>query len=197
MTDAASIEKELEAIKTITSALRPFAADARLRILHYATQHLGITTGIAKPTNISPKTAAVSEPTAQSTESPQQRVIDIRTLRDEKQPKTDVQMAAIVAYYLAEVAPLDDRKDAIKPEDISKYFKQAGHPLPKVPRFTLTNARTAGYFESAGDGAYKLNPVGHNLVVHGLPKSGENDSPKPRRKPKRSTAKRAKITAKR
>jgi hypothetical protein len=38
--------------------------------------------------------------------------------------------------------------------------------MPQV----LVDARGAGYFDSAGRGKYKLNPVGHNLVVHKLPK---------------------------
>ncbi len=189
MADAA-IEKELGAIKAIINALEPFAPDARLRILQYATQHLGISTGTAAPPNASSSgSAEPSNSGIQSPVSPPPKVVDIRSLRDEKQPKTDIQMAAIVAYYLAELAPKDSRKDAIKPEDISKYFKQAGHPLPAKPRFTLVNARTAGYFESAGGGAYKLNPVGHNLVVHGLPQSGKNDGPRPRKKGKKAAKK--------
>lgn len=195
MADSSSIEKELEAIKAITGALEPFEAEARLRILQYATQHLGIKTDLPESRNETGSTTGSQNAGDQQSVTSQRKVVDIRTLRDEKQPKTDVQMAAIVAYYLAELAS-DDRKDAIYPEDISKYFKQAGHPLPKEPRFTLVNAKTAGYFESVGNGAYKLNPVGHNLVVHGLPKTGDNDGPKPRKKAKKTAAKKPKTPAK-
>ncbi|HAU36415.1 MAG TPA: hypothetical protein DCX07_01695 [Phycisphaerales bacterium] len=193
MADATSIEQELEAIKAITSALTPFEAEARLRILQYATHHLGIKTDAPGVQN-KPDSKAAGPQNAedQTSVGSQRKITDIRTLREEKQPKTDVQMAAIVAYYLAELVPLDSRKEAIEPADISTYFKQAGHPLPKEPRFTLVNAKTAGYFESVGGGAYKLNPVGHNLVVHGLPKSGENDGPKPRKKTKKAAARKAK-----
>jgi len=42
-------------------------------------------------------------------------------------------MAAVVAYYLSEVAPPDERRPEVATEDLEKYFKQAGHPLPGVP----------------------------------------------------------------
>lgn len=197
MTDAASIDKELQAIKAVASALEPFAEDARLRILQYATQHLGISAGAAA--SHSSSSAKGSEPSSigiQSSVNPQHKAVDIRTLRSEKQPKTDIHMAAVVAYYLAELASDEDRKEAIAAADISKYFKQAGHPLPKQPRFTLQNARNAGYFDSAGFGAFRLNAVGHNLVAHGLPKSGDNGATKPRKKAKKSATKKAKKPAK-
>ncbi|MGK2932078.1 MAG: hypothetical protein ACSLFD_04830, partial [Solirubrobacterales bacterium] len=56
---------------------------------------------------------------------------------------------------------------------------------------TLPNATQAGYFDATGEtGKYRLNPVGYNLVVHGLPSGAEGTS---RRRPatKRAPAKRA------
>ncbi len=83
-------------------------------------------------------------------------------------------MAALVAYYLSEIAPSGDRKDAINKTDIERQFKSAGFRLPADASFTLVNARNAGYLDSAGGGNYKLNPVGYNLVVHRMG-SREND----------------------
>lgn len=77
-------------------------------------------------------------------------------------------MAAIVAYYLAELASPSERKDTVSTADLEKYFKQAGYPLPKALRVTLANAAAAGYFDAVARGKYKLNPVGYNLVVHGM-----------------------------
>ncbi len=75
-------------------------------------------------------------------------------------------MAALVAYYVSELAPEADRKKEITKPDIERYFKAAGFNLPADASFTLVNAKNAGYLESAGPGKYKLNPVGYNLVVH-------------------------------
>ncbi|HEY7949530.1 MAG TPA: hypothetical protein VID51_01715 [Solirubrobacterales bacterium] len=90
-------------------------------------------------------------------------------------------MAAIVGYYLAEVAPESERKTELGTADIEKYFKQAQHRLPEAPGKTLPNAMAAGYFDSAGRGLYSLNPVGHNLVAHGLPRASSSAPPRKRR----------------
>lgn len=97
------------------------------------------------------------------------RQMDIRSLKVEKSPDSAKQMACLVAYYLQELAPKDDRKQTISTQDIEKYFKQAGFKLPKRLKQVLVDAKASGYFESAGRGGYKLNAVGYNLVVHGLP----------------------------
>jgi hypothetical protein len=116
------------------------------------------------------------------------KVVDIRSLKEEKNPSTDIEMAAIVAYYLSKLAPDELKKETISTSDITKYFDQADYPLPETPWQTLPNAKKAGYLDSAGRGKYKLNPVGHNLVVHNLPRIGENElaRKKPLRKKKTS-----------
>jgi len=116
-------------------------------------------------------------------------VKDIKTLKQEKGPKSANQMAAVVAYYLSELSPAAERKQAITKEDITKFFKQAGFPLPQRPEATLKNARNAGYFDPAGEGSYKLNPVGYNLVVHGLPQESRTPTLKPRRRKRNSRTK--------
>ena len=76
-----------------------------------------------------------------------------------------------MAYYLSEMASDTERKDAINAADLEKYFKQAAFKLPKVIPQALPNAAAAGYFDAIGNGLYRLNPVGYNLVVHGLPRT--------------------------
>jgi len=95
---------------------------------------------------------------------------DIRSLKESKDPRNDIEMACVVAYYLKNSAPADERKPEIVAEDIEKYFTQADYPLPKVPKQVLPNAKAAGYLDSVGRGKYRLNPVGHNLVAHSLPR---------------------------
>jgi hypothetical protein len=96
-------------------------------------------------------------------------------------------MAAIVAYYLSEIT---GTKDAIGTADIEKYFKQAAFKLPKKIQQTLPNAAAAGYFEAEGNGVYRLNPVGYNLVVHGLPRPHPVGEPRRKRRTKKSQNKR-------
>jgi hypothetical protein len=103
---------------------------------------------------------------------PNTNTTDIRSLKDQKQPKSAVEMAAIVAYYISELAQGDERKTSIGTAEITRYFGQAGYRSNSEPRHVLTNAKTAGYFDSAGRGQYKLNPVGYNLVTAQLPDRG-------------------------
>ena len=185
------IEQELDAIKTITSALDPLDSAAKQRVLEYATQHLGL----ALPSHKQSEEDNASDDDDRGSNSAQQgRIADIRTLRNQKSPTSDVQMAAIVAYYLSKLAPPNERKDSITAGDIEKYFEQAGHSLPSNSGFTLVNAKKAGYLDQQSRGKYRLNPVGHNLVVHGLPKS-ENDSAPGRRRRSKPSKRRGISTA--
>lgn len=158
------IDQEMDAIKTITAALDPLPEDARRRVLEYATSHLGI--------NVSPQPPSRVDTYPPAGGAPRPRILDIRTLRDQKNPRSDIQMAAIVAYYLTELAPVEDRKTEIDKDDIVRYFKQAGYPLPTRASLTLNNAKVAGYLDGMGQGKFRLNPVGYNLVAHNLPQGG-------------------------
>ncbi|RKZ36142.1 MAG: hypothetical protein DRQ49_18405 [Gammaproteobacteria bacterium] len=179
--DESNINKELKAIETITKTLADLDKAAQQRVLQYSMQHLDLHVEHFNQLPAIPPEKK-GEQAKQSMQHLQQLPVDIRSLSDQKQPNSDMEMAAIVAYYLSEVAPEDERKDSIVTKDIKKYFKQAGYPLPGGPQFTLPNAKAAGYFESAGHGKYKLNPVGYNLVVHGLPRAKSESSSQPTRR---------------
>jgi hypothetical protein len=99
--------------------------------------------------------------------------LDIRTLRDEKQPESARQMACVVAYYLMEHAPEAERKQSIVTADLDRYFKQAKFKLPTKLDQVLPDCKTAGYFEQVSRGEYRLTRVGYNLVTHSLPKTSK------------------------
>lgn len=176
-------DPELEAIHAVLRALAGLDDEGRQRVVDYVFRRLGLILPLASergpasaastpspPANVDLRTAAVPPTGA--------HVRDIRSLKDAKQPRSAIEMAVLVAYYLSEIAPQSDRKSEIGTDDINKYFKQADFPLPGRPRKTLLDAKAAGYIDSAARGAYKLNPVGHNLIAHGLPASGDNATPR-------------------
>jgi len=105
-------------------------------------------------------------------------------------------MAALVAYYLAELAPSNEQTKALTRALLTKYFKQANYPLPKHPNMTLVDAKNAGYLDSAGRGSYQLNPVGYNLIAHGLPRKGGDGQVTPRlaKDSRRGMSRRPKLT---
>lgn len=92
--------------------------------------------------------------------------IDIKTLRNQKQPASAREMACVVAYYLSEM----EKRPTITSADIEKYFKQAGYKVPLAVEQVLPDAKKAGYFELESRGVYKLNRVGYNAVVHSMPR---------------------------
>lgn len=183
------IEQEIEAIKAIATALEPLDPNARQRVVDYASGHLGLRRSGETQPPTQPGSEDLDHPSNSDRGGADLKIVDIRSFREEKRPSTDIQMAAIVAYYLAKLAPQEDRKEMVTADDVKKYFDQAGHPLPPRADLTLNNAKTSGYLDSAGRGKFRLNPVGHNLVVHNLPKSDQSSSPRAR---KRTTKKRRK-----
>jgi hypothetical protein len=176
-------DKELEAIGTILQALDGLEGESIQRVLDYVFGRLSI--GQVRAT-ASPQAITVSPSMTSPDFHHSQAQLSIRDLKEHKQPESSNQMAALVAYYLSEIAPEKERKPSINASDLEKYFKQAGFKLPqKIPQ-TLPNAAAAGYFDATGNGLYQLNPVGYNLVVHGLPRGRGGTAPPH----KRSVAKR-------
>jgi hypothetical protein len=176
-------DQELEAIGTILRSLDGLDGESIQRVLDYVFNRLSI----GRPSSIvggGVITAASPQLSAMGSAGPL-RQSSIKDLRDEKQPDSSNQMAALVAFYLAEVAPSHERKGTVTAADIEKYFKQARFNLPKKIAMTLPNATAAGYFESIGSGTYKLNPVGYNLIAHGLPRDATHPGPKRKRSKKK------------
>ena len=188
-------DNELSAINQVIEALEPLDELARSRVVDYVFRRLGLRPPSSAP-GLSAHLVASGGTPVLPLVGPSTGQVDIRTLKETKKPKSAQEMAAIVAYYLDELAPSADRKNEIDAGDIKKYFKQADYPLPGAPSMTLIHARNAGYLDAATDrGRYKLNPVGYNLVAHNLPARSEAPRPKPgapraRRKPSRRRAKR-------
>lgn len=161
---------ELDAIQQVIAALSDLDSEARLRVITYVFQRLGISSpAVLMEAGASGATSTHGIVAAAPVAQPGRQQVDVRTFGQEKSPRSANERVAVVGYYLSELAP-DERKAEISAADITKYFKQAGFPLPGAARMTLVNAKNAGYLDAGAErGTYKLNPVGHNLVAHGLP----------------------------
>lgn len=174
-----------QAIDAIVEALKYLDDTSQVTAIRAACDHLKIKPpetigmGHARPGGTPPPGGASGTPTMPT---------DIRTLKQDKQPSTANEMAALVAFYLSELAPEAERKAQVQQEDMVRYFKQAGYPLPKQPRFLLPNAKNSGYFDFRGEGKYCLNAVGYNLVAHNLPRAKSGETPAPRRKRRKGSS---------
>jgi hypothetical protein len=181
------IDQELEAIRALLAALTPLSPEGRISAVDYALRRLDIQ--LPRRGVVSQVPQALEAGGSLAPPPPERPPTDIRTLTEQKRPRSAIEMAALIAYYLSEVAADNERKEAVTTDDLRKYFKQANFPLPGAIRYTLGNASAAGFFESAGRGEYKLTAVGHNLITQVLPASDE-PAPRPRRT-KKAAAKKA------
>ncbi len=186
-----SHDTELEAIRAVMAALEPLNDQERSRVLEYVLKRLQMATVRAPIVSREPAPGVSPSPTSVP-------VTDIRSLKEEKRPRSANEMAALVAYYVAELAPEGERSNTINAETLRRYFKMAGFRLPENPQYTLPNAAAAGYVENVSRGEYRLNPVGYNLVVHALPREGlargaasGRQAPRKRRTSERGSVRRA------
>ena len=165
------VDVEIEAIKTLLDTLIPLSQEVRQSVIEYVLKRLDFSHVRTSPFSGG---ASLVERIDASLEAQVPRAAGpthLKDLKEQKKPKSAIEMAVLVAYYLSYLAPETERKEKISTKDIEAYFKIGSYKLPSRPEFTLGNARNAGYLDSAGRGQYKLNPVGYNLVVHSLPRS--------------------------
>lgn len=160
-------QAELDALNAVVKALRGLSLESQRRVFDSAMVLLGFSQS-REEVSLPP-----AKPQPSSIEAGTVR--DVRGLKEQKTPESANEMAAVVAYYLAEVVNPTEQKKTIDISDIEKYFKQAQYPLPSNVPMTLVNAKNAGYFDAVGGGQYKLNPVGYNLVAHTLPRSQSSE----------------------
>jgi hypothetical protein len=159
-------DAELKAMNAVVGALSSLTDEQRQRALEYVLRRFNVTALQTTLRTTTPPSFPLGPDVIQPDVSALGAIHDIRTLKETKAPKSANEMAALVAYYVSELAPANDRKKEITKADIERYFKTAGFNLPADASFTLVNAKNAGYLDSAGTGQYKLNPVGYNLVAH-------------------------------
>jgi hypothetical protein len=166
------IDQEVEAIRTISSALQPLDDLGKQRVIDYVLKRFGLMA--SQP--IQPIQGPSIPKSAQDflAETSLSEITHIRQFKELKKPKTAIEMAALVAYFLSDLAPQKERKSTVTTKDMETYFKIANYRLPTALQQLLGNAKNAGYFDQVRTGEYKLNAVGYNLVVHNLPR-GEAD----------------------
>jgi len=185
-------DSELEAIEVVFNTLSSLDKEGQKRVIDYVFKRLNLTSVVNNSQNLELSQQMRSDATREAgiTVVSPSRIVDIRTLKEQKSPSNDKEMAAIVGYYLSELAPEGEKKQIIGKDDLEKYFKQADYKLPQHIKMTLPQAKDAGYFDLADRGEYKLNPVGYNLVAHNLPRINKVAVRKPASNQKKKIVKR-------
>lgn len=119
-----------------------------------------------------------------------QRKASILDFYNQKKPTSDIQAAALVAFFYSEMAEQEERSSFVDAEILRKGFKACNHPMPEKIDQTLRNAKNYGYLDTAGEaGKFKLTPTGYNLVAHSLPSSDKSAVPSKKKRTKKVRAK--------
>lgn len=164
---------DLDALRTIVTALEPFDETERERIMRWAGEKLGVK-------NFVP---AVTPPTSTNTNNPpagQGGAKDIKSFLTEKNPTSANQLVAAVAYYFKFEASVAERKNSITKEDLLDACRKATIARPKAPNVVMVNAAKYGLVDNVGTGAYEINAVGENLVAVSMPTAGHGNAGKKR-----------------
>lgn len=185
---------DLEAVRVIAGALEGFDKTEQERILRWAREKVGLTSAPQSIAPLSTPLASASHlPPAGETISAKPTA-DIKAFLTEKNPRSDNQFAAAVAYYYRFVAPDGNRKDEINADDLQEACRLVGRARIKHPAQTLVNAHGQGWLDRGSEkGKYAINTVGENLVAMTL--SGGEPAAKKRNK-KSKTNRRKKKTPK-
>lgn len=174
-----------EAAKAISEVLKDLDKDRQHQVLRWVAESLDIALHV-KPAVPHPASAGSDE--ASTTPRDGVRSPDIKAFIEMKDPKSDVQFAAAVAYYYRFEAPADQRQDTISSETLQEATRLAGRQRLKGPGDTLHNGKKQGYLDLAGRGAYRINTVGENLVAMTMPASAGGASRKGRAAGKRASS---------
>lgn len=180
---------DLEAVRIVTEALEGFGPPEQERIIRWSREKLGLTA-----TNEEVASARVTLPSTQSPGAEAQpqgnrRSQDIQTFVRAKNPRTDSQFAAAVAYYFRFEAPESERKEAITKDILQEACRKVGRERFGNPLATLFNTFKGGLLDKGPDkGTFKINSVGENLVAMALP-GGEASTSATPAKPRKGQSK--------
>ena len=187
MTAHASAD-DFDIAKALFDQLKDLSPERRDRVLRWVAEGLGTALGLAVPGVPASTTRADVAVQPQATVHSPPSQVDIKSFVASKAPKSDQQFAAVVAYYYRFEAPPAQRRENIDGEALQEAARLAGRKRMTNPRFTLNNAKAAGYLDGDSSSGFSVNSVGENLVAMTLP-GGSEATATPKRQTKRKTKK--------
>jgi hypothetical protein len=173
---------DFEAAKSVADLLKGMDAERQIRILRWVSESLGITQVLPQqrePASVNPMPDLRSP-------LPSVGATDIKSFVASKDPKSDNQFAATVAYFYRFAAPQHERRDSITAEVLQEATRLAGRARLGDPGKTLRNAKDTGYLDATDRGEFKINTVGENLVAMTLPGTGRATTAKVAKKQSRN-----------
>jgi len=154
---------DLKAFSRIIEVLQPLERENRIRLLHTVSQFLGLES--PSPTS-SPSADTYALRDAEHVVSRQQgpfstdRSASAKQFLLEKQPKTDVERVACLAYYLTHLRDTPHFRTL----DISKLNTEAAQPKFTNAHYSVDNATKMGYLAAATKGSKQISAAGEHFV---------------------------------
>jgi hypothetical protein len=161
---------DFDVAKAVADQLKGIEKERQQRILRWVAESLSLELSIAPAGEIGMPTGGATSPHGDAHMLHRHaRPANIKSFVDSKRPKSDVQFAAVVAYYYRFEAPVEARKDSIDAQALQEAARLAGRRRSPKPLATLNNAKNLGYLDSPERGQFRINSVGENLVAMTLP----------------------------
>jgi hypothetical protein len=186
-----TLEKELEAVKTIINALIDLDDEARGFVLKTVSARIGISISLNPTAEVhqhSPQTSTtVRKPALQLGSSSTANEQTPEAFLTGKKPRSEVQRVACLAFYLTDFKG----QKQFKTKDLVQLNSDAGQARMSNASTTVANAEKSGYITLVGKGLKQITTFGKD-IVNALP---DEEAVKTlmarRRKPRRRKAKNA------
>lgn len=152
--------EDLDVLTQIVAAFQRLEPESRERMLQTVATFLGL--NLRPGTNSSPLSAP-SLPTSRNMDAPfsEDRSISPKQFMFEKQPRTDVEKVACLAYYLTHYLGTPHFKTL----DISKLNTDAAQVKFSNPAVAVDNATKQNYLVPASKGSKQLSALGEQFVL--------------------------------
>jgi hypothetical protein len=159
--DPESVDREFHALQAVVSALQSLDSEARQRIFVTAATFLRLDMPAQTPfdRSTSQRDTSVSSPKYPPFSADMS--LTSKEFLLQKQPRTDVERVAVLAYYLTHYRDMPKFTTL----DISKLNTEAGQPKFSNAANSVNNAVTRRYLISASKGQRQLSAAGEQFVT--------------------------------
>jgi hypothetical protein len=178
-------EEEVRALTQVLEILQHLGADARDRIMQMATTFFSdASTGVLRRNKSQPPVESSSDNSFRPGPFSEDRSISPKQFVLEKQPKTDVERVACLAYYLTHYRDTPHFKTL----DISKLNTDAAQVKFSNAAVAVENATKMAYLVPATKGSKQISSLGEQFVL-ALPDREKAKAAMAHARPRRKTRK--------
>jgi hypothetical protein len=151
---------EVNALQAVIGALGPLGKEARHRILDSAATFLGILSGLKLANSQLPEIAPRPVPLSHRSPYSEDTSMSPKDFLLEKEPKTDVERIACLAYYMTHYRSTPHFKTV----DLSQLNTEAAQPKFSNTTVSANNAVKMGYIVASSRGQRQLSAIGERFV---------------------------------